>query len=114
MYESGDWISPRRNGVIWVDYPPFLYWAGCASAWVLGEVSEFTLRLPSALGAILMQRGQIADKGVLPPEACVSPTDFLELAQRYMGLGAGDTDSESGGLTLETIDAAGNSTVVKL
>ncbi len=53
MYESGDWISPRRNGVIWVDYPPFLYWAGCASAWVLGGVSEFSLRLPSALGAIL-------------------------------------------------------------
>lgn len=54
MYESGDWISPRRNGVIWVDYPPFLYWAGCASAWVLGGVSEFSLRLPSAIGAILM------------------------------------------------------------
>jgi 4-amino-4-deoxy-L-arabinose transferase-like glycosyltransferase len=54
MYESGDWISPRRNGVIWVDYPPFLYWAGCATAWVLGGVSEFSLRLPSALGAILM------------------------------------------------------------
>jgi len=81
-----------------------------SSSQALGEGTG----IPAALGAILMQRGQIADKGVLPPEACVSPTDFLELAQRYMGLGAGDTDSESGGLTLETIDAAGNSTVVKL
>jgi len=28
MLESGDWIAPRRNGLIWVDYPPMLYWAG--------------------------------------------------------------------------------------
>ena len=36
--------------MIWVDYPPFLYWAGCASSWLFGGVSEFSLRLPSALG----------------------------------------------------------------
>ena len=36
MYVSGDWIAPRRNGVIWVDYPPLLYWAGCVCSHVLG------------------------------------------------------------------------------
>jgi len=54
MYESGDWVAPRRVGVIWVDYPPMLYWAGCISAHALGGVSEFTLRLPNALAAIAL------------------------------------------------------------
>lgn len=54
MIESGDWIVPRRNGEVWIDYPPFLYWAGCACSHVLGGVSSFSLRLPSALAAILL------------------------------------------------------------
>jgi 4-amino-4-deoxy-L-arabinose transferase-like glycosyltransferase len=54
MYRSGDWIAPRRMGVIWVDYPPMLYWAGAASAHVLGGVSEFAFRLPNALAAIAL------------------------------------------------------------
>ena len=29
MFESGDWIVPRRNGEVWIDYPPLLYWGGC-------------------------------------------------------------------------------------
>ena len=52
MDRTGDWISPRRNGVIWIDYPPLMYWAGCVSARVFGGVGEFTLRLPIALAAI--------------------------------------------------------------
>lgn len=52
MFVSGDWIAPRRNGVIWVDYPPLVYWAGSLSAAVLGGMNAFTLRLPSALAAI--------------------------------------------------------------
>ncbi len=54
MYVSGDWIAPRRMGVIWVDYPPMIYWAGTASAHVLGGMSEFALRLPNALTAICL------------------------------------------------------------
>lgn len=52
MFKSGDWIAPRLNGVIWVDYPPMLYWVGCIFSHLLGGMSEFTLRLPSALAAI--------------------------------------------------------------
>lgn len=52
MFLSGDWIAPRRMGVIWVDYPPLLYWAGSIAAHVFGGMTEFTLRLPSALAAI--------------------------------------------------------------
>lgn len=52
MYLSGDWISPRRMGVIWVDYPPMIYWAGTVSSHLFGDMSAFSLRLPNALGAI--------------------------------------------------------------
>jgi 4-amino-4-deoxy-L-arabinose transferase-like glycosyltransferase len=54
MYYSGDWVSPRRTDEIWVDYPPLLYWAGCASSHLLGGITAFSLRLPCALAAILL------------------------------------------------------------
>lgn len=54
MYESGDWIAPRRNGEIWIDYWPLLYWVGSATAHLLGGLSEFALRLPSALAAVAL------------------------------------------------------------
>jgi 4-amino-4-deoxy-L-arabinose transferase-like glycosyltransferase len=54
MYESGDWIAPRRNDLIWVDYPPMIYWAGSIASHALGGMSEFTLRLPTALAAIAL------------------------------------------------------------
>ena len=54
MYESGDWVSPRRVGVIWVDYPPMIYWTATISAHALGGYSEFAFRLPTALAAIAL------------------------------------------------------------
>ncbi|MGB6854580.1 MAG: glycosyltransferase family 39 protein, partial [Thermoanaerobaculia bacterium] len=54
MYVSGDWVAPRRMGVIWVDYPPMIYWVGSASSHLLGGMTEFALRLPIALSAILL------------------------------------------------------------
>ncbi|MFX1481953.1 MAG: saccharopine dehydrogenase family protein [Promethearchaeota archaeon] len=40
--------------------------------------------IPAALGAILMIRGKITEKGVLPPEACVNPMDFLGIMQEHL------------------------------
>ncbi|MFW9795213.1 MAG: saccharopine dehydrogenase family protein [Candidatus Thorarchaeota archaeon] len=40
--------------------------------------------IPAALGAVLMMRGKITEKGVLPPEACVNPIDFLGIMQDYL------------------------------
>lgn len=54
MYDSGDWIAPRRMGEIWVDYPPMIYWTGTATSHVLGGFSPFALRLPNALAAIAL------------------------------------------------------------
>ena len=53
MFLSGDWVSPRRMGEIWVDYPPMVYWVGTISSHILGGMSAFSLRLPNALAAIL-------------------------------------------------------------
>ena len=52
MYESGDWVAPRRVGLIWVDYPPMIYWTGATVSHLLGGFSEFALRLPNALASI--------------------------------------------------------------
>jgi Dolichyl-phosphate-mannose-protein mannosyltransferase len=52
MFLSGDWVSPRRMGVIWVDYPPMIYWSGTIFSHLLDGMSAFSLRLPNALAAI--------------------------------------------------------------
>lgn len=62
---------------------------------------------PAAFGAILIQRGQIAAKGVLPPEAAVDPMDFLALMREAL-----DIDDKQEGrqspVIFESIDEAGN------
>lgn len=68
--------------------------------------------LPAAFGALLMQRGLIKCKGVFPPEACVEPLDFLNIMQEYL-----DQDTTTGGespLTIESIDAHGNTEQIRL
>jgi 4-amino-4-deoxy-L-arabinose transferase-like glycosyltransferase len=52
MFDSGDWTVPRRNGEIFLNYGPLFFWAGTLSSHLLGGLSEFALRLPSALAAI--------------------------------------------------------------
>ncbi|MHA3962767.1 MAG: saccharopine dehydrogenase family protein [Candidatus Thorarchaeota archaeon SMTZ1-45] len=62
--------------------------------------------IPAAFGAILMHRGKITEKGVLPPEACVAPLDFLGLMQEHLKL---DTMTGQGSpLIIESIDKDGN------
>jgi len=68
--------------------------------------------IPAALGAILMSRGKITEKGVLPPEACVGPLDFLGLMQEHLKL-----DKMTGGespLIIESIDKYGNVEQLKM
>ena len=52
MLASGDWITPRVNGVAFLEKPPLYYWLAAAS-YRLFDVSPFAARLPSALSAIL-------------------------------------------------------------
>ncbi len=52
MAESGDWVTPRLDGQPWFEKPVLYYW-GAAAAFRLFGVSDFTVRLPSAILATL-------------------------------------------------------------
>ncbi len=43
MLESGDWVSPRLNGVLYFDKPPMFYWLQ-ATALKAGGINEFSSR----------------------------------------------------------------------
>lgn len=52
MVETGDYVTPRLNGVKYFEKPPLLYWTTAASFHTLGE-SEFSARFSNALVALL-------------------------------------------------------------
>jgi 4-amino-4-deoxy-L-arabinose transferase-like glycosyltransferase len=52
MFESGDWITPRLGNYPWFEKPVLLYWLMCLCFAIFG-VTEFALRLPSALSALV-------------------------------------------------------------
>src|SRR5437667_321528 len=53
IYTSGEWILPLRNGQIIPSKPPLFHWLGTLVSLSWGEVNELTIRLPSALLAVL-------------------------------------------------------------
>lgn len=55
MLESGNWILPTNYGVEIAYKPPFLYWSIAVISSILGGVSEFSARMPSALAFLAMQ-----------------------------------------------------------
>ncbi len=101
---------------------------GCASVVVKGKkdgnYSEYRFHMasrtqamgegtaiPAAVGAILMLRGKVSGKGVMPPEACVSPQDFIDLIPKVMKLDEKKEGGESfGGVIVEHIDENGKVT----
>jgi saccharopine dehydrogenase (NAD+, L-lysine-forming) len=64
--------------------------------------------IPAAMGVILMQQGRITGTGVLPPEACVDPMEFVSLISQVMKLDEKKEDGDSfGGVIVERVDSAG-------
>lgn len=51
MIASGDWLTPRLNGVKYFEKPPLHYWLVGAAFQLLGP-TEFAARLPCALAAV--------------------------------------------------------------
>ncbi len=65
--------------------------------------------IPAAMGAILMHRGKVEGKGVMPPEACVEPKDLLALMPEVMELDKNKEGGDSfGGFIVESVDEKGN------
>lgn len=77
-----------------------------------GEAMGEGTGLPAAFGTILMLRKQIHEKGVLPPEACVNPTEFLGVMREHLKLES--TTGGSSPLIIESIDAEGNIDTIDL
>jgi saccharopine dehydrogenase (NAD+, L-lysine-forming) len=69
--------------------------------------------IPAAMGVMLMQQGKITAKGVLPPEACINPSDLIGLVPQVMKLDSKKEGGESfGGFVVQSVDAQGNITTV--
>jgi saccharopine dehydrogenase (NAD+, L-lysine-forming) len=68
--------------------------------------------IPAALGVLLLQRGKITAKGVLPPEACIDPEDFLALAPAFLPKHTGG--EEGGGIIFESVAADGTVSTMRL
>ena len=70
--------------------------------------------IPAAIGTMLMQRGRVQGKGILPPEACLRPMEFLSLALEIFAKDAADKGKPSEGLIVERIDESGALTRINL
>ncbi|MBI4479571.1 MAG: glycosyltransferase family 39 protein [Acidobacteria bacterium] len=53
MLRSGDWVTPRLDGVKYLDKPPMIYWVVAASFAVFGAY-DWAARIPMALCAVLL------------------------------------------------------------
>ncbi len=52
MAQSGDWLTPRLNGIRYFEKPPLFFWLAGLSIRLFGP-SELAVRLPSVLAALL-------------------------------------------------------------
>ncbi len=69
--------------------------------------------IPAAVGALLVGQGKVTARGVLPPEACVDPNDFIAIIPQVMKLDAKKEGGTGfGGVIVESVAADG--TVTKL
>jgi len=70
--------------------------------------------IPAAIGTMLMQRGQVQGKGVMPPEACLRPSEFLPLALEFFARDAASKGKPGEGLIVERVDETGALTRINL
>ncbi|MGE0190744.1 MAG: ArnT family glycosyltransferase [Planctomycetota bacterium] len=60
MVQGGEWLVPHRYGELYVNKPPLYLWLVAAPSALLGEVTPFFVRLPSAIGLVLLVLGTAA------------------------------------------------------
>ncbi|MCG6908700.1 MAG: saccharopine dehydrogenase NADP-binding domain-containing protein [Deltaproteobacteria bacterium] len=69
--------------------------------------------IPAAVGAILLGQGKLSGKGVLPPEACVDPKEFIEVVKPLMDMTEqADGKVADSSIIFEHVDETGNVTVL--
>lgn len=70
--------------------------------------------VPAAMGVMLMHQGKITAKGVLPPEGCVDPSDFIGLRSSLKPVRTKGKKRAVQVLYAEKIDAGGKVTRIDL
>ncbi|MDE3245463.1 MAG: glycosyltransferase family 39 protein, partial [Acidobacteriota bacterium] len=53
MLASGDWLTPRLNGVLYFEKPPLQYWLSAISMKLFG-LNAAAARLPLALASLIL------------------------------------------------------------
>jgi 4-amino-4-deoxy-L-arabinose transferase-like glycosyltransferase len=54
MFAKSQWIVPTINGDLYTDKPILYFWVALVASKALGSVNEWTVRLPAALGGIVL------------------------------------------------------------
>lgn len=96
MVQSGDWVTPRLNGLKYFEKPPLQYWA-TAAAYSLFSADEWTTRLWPALtgflgmlviafGARRLSPGLPAERPLLVTAGCAGYFLASQIATLDMGL----------------------------
>ena len=67
--------------------------------------------IPAAMGAIMMNKNKVYGKGVMPPEACLNPMEFISIISEVMDLGKKDSDDFKG-IIIEKVDENGSISIM--
>lgn len=70
--------------------------------------------IPAALGVMLLERGKIDAQGVMPPEACIRPADFIEMSRSVLDGGQSGGAEKEQTIFMERIDGDGKITTISL
>jgi 4-amino-4-deoxy-L-arabinose transferase-like glycosyltransferase len=87
MAASGDWVTPRLNGIKYFEKPPLQYWASAAAFSLLGE-GEFSARIYTALcGLIALLAVGYTARRLAGGDAALLAVGVLLSSPYFLGLG---------------------------
>ncbi len=87
MAVTGDWITPRLNGIKYFEKPPLQYWATASAYKVFGE-HHWTSRLwPALTGLLGIALVLLAGRNLFGPTAGLYAALVLGSSAGYIGLG---------------------------
>jgi 4-amino-4-deoxy-L-arabinose transferase-like glycosyltransferase len=87
MAASGDWVTPRLNGIKYFEKPPLQYWASAASFSLFGE-SEFAARIYTALcGLLALLAVGFTARRLAGDESALLAVGVLLSSPYFLGLG---------------------------
>jgi 4-amino-4-deoxy-L-arabinose transferase-like glycosyltransferase len=87
MAASGDWVTPRLNGIKYFEKPPLQYWASAAAFSLLGE-GEFTARIYTALcGLVALLAVGYTARRLAGTDSALLAVAVLLSSPYFLGLG---------------------------